>query len=34
MRCIDDHAAGLRYPLELVHADPSLFEPEIKCPPT
>jgi 8-oxo-dGTP pyrophosphatase MutT (NUDIX family) len=34
MRCIDDHAAGQRYPLELVHADPSLFEPEIKCPPT
>lgn len=30
MHCIDDHLAGCAYPLALVHADPSLFEPEIK----
>ena len=30
MRCIDDHRAGRRYPLDLVQADPSLFDPEIK----
>lgn len=25
MRCIDDHAAGLRYPLDLIHADASVL---------
>ena len=30
MRCIDDHRAGRRFPLDLVQADPSLFEPEVK----
>ena len=29
-RCIDDHAAGRRFPLDLLSADASLFEPEIK----
>ena len=27
MRCIDDHLAGCRYPLELVYADASVREP-------
>ena len=27
MRCIDDHAAGQRAPLALLHADPSLYQP-------
>jgi 8-oxo-dGTP pyrophosphatase MutT (NUDIX family) len=30
LRCIEDHAAGRRFPLDLVHCDPTLFEPEIK----
>jgi phosphatase NudJ len=30
MRCIDDHLAGRRYPLGLVQADASVFDPEIK----
>jgi 8-oxo-dGTP pyrophosphatase MutT (NUDIX family) len=29
-RCIADHRAGRRFPLDLVQADPSLFEPVIK----
>jgi 8-oxo-dGTP pyrophosphatase MutT (NUDIX family) len=29
-RCIDDHAAGRRFPLDLLSADASLFAPEIK----
>jgi 8-oxo-dGTP pyrophosphatase MutT (NUDIX family) len=29
-RCIADHRAGRRHPLDLVHADPSLFAPVIK----
>lgn len=29
-RCVDDHRAGRRYPLELLFADDSLFVPEIK----
>ena len=29
-RCIDDHAAGRRFPLDLLSADASLFVPEIK----
>ncbi|NRF66326.1 NUDIX hydrolase [Aquincola sp. S2] len=27
MRCIDDHLAGRRFPLDLVSADPSLYAP-------
>ncbi|HJV69407.1 NUDIX hydrolase [Ideonella sp.] len=27
MRCIDDHRAGRRAPLALLHADPSLYAP-------
>ena len=30
MRCIDDHAEGRRFALDLVHADASLASPEIK----
>lgn len=30
MRCIHDHAAGQRFALDLVHADPTLFDPEVK----
>lgn len=30
MRCVDDHLAGRRYPLDLVFADPSLHVPEVK----
>jgi 8-oxo-dGTP pyrophosphatase MutT (NUDIX family) len=30
MRCIDDHLAGRRYPLDLVAADATLFAPEVK----
>ena len=30
MRCIDDHRAGRRFPLDLVQADPTLFAPEVK----
>lgn len=30
MRCIDDHLAGRRYPLEVVTTDASLFTPEVK----
>jgi len=29
-RCIDDHAAGRRFPLDLLSADASLLAPEIK----
>jgi 8-oxo-dGTP pyrophosphatase MutT (NUDIX family) len=27
LRCIEDHAAGRRFPLELIHADPSVWQP-------
>ncbi len=30
LRCVEDHLAGRRYPLEALVADPTLFEPEIK----
>ncbi len=30
LKCIEDHAAGLRHPLALVTADTSLRQPEIK----
>ena len=29
-RCIEDHAAGVRHPLETVTTDPSVWAPEIK----
>ena len=32
LRCIEDHLAGRRLPLEAVWADPSLVEPERKGP--
>ena len=31
LRCVEDHLAGRRYPLEVLVADPTLFEPEIKA---
>jgi phosphatase NudJ len=31
-RCIDDHRAGRRHPLDLLRADPSLWAPDIKRP--
>jgi hypothetical protein len=31
LRCLEDHAAGRRLPLDAVQADPSLFTPEIKA---
>ena len=34
LRCIEDDAAGRRFPLELVHADPSLLAPEVKTAST
>ncbi len=30
LTCIEHHAAGVKLPLDAVHADPSLYEPEIK----
>ncbi len=27
LRCMEDYLAGARYPLELIHADPSVFRP-------
>jgi len=27
MRCVDDHAAGRRYPLETIYSDPSVHLP-------
>jgi 8-oxo-dGTP pyrophosphatase MutT (NUDIX family) len=30
LRCIEDHLAGRRYPLDLITTDPSLLAPEIK----
>jgi len=27
MRCVDDHRAGRRYPLDLVFSDPSVLRP-------
>jgi ADP-ribose pyrophosphatase YjhB (NUDIX family) len=32
LRCIEDHLAGRKYPLELLTIDPSVFMPEIKAP--
>ena len=30
LRCVEDHLAGRRYPLESLVADPTLYVPEIK----
>lgn len=30
LRCIEDYAAGQRYPLDAVHTDATVFHPEIK----
>jgi 8-oxo-dGTP pyrophosphatase MutT (NUDIX family) len=30
LRCVEDHLAGRRYPLEALVAHPTLFEPEVK----
>jgi 8-oxo-dGTP pyrophosphatase MutT (NUDIX family) len=32
LRCIEDHLAGRRFPLDAVFADPSLLHPESKLP--
>jgi hypothetical protein len=32
MRCVDDHAAGRRYPLELIFTDPSVHLPPLAQP--
>jgi 8-oxo-dGTP pyrophosphatase MutT (NUDIX family) len=29
LRCIEDHAAGVRWPLAVVHSDPSLWNPPV-----
>jgi len=29
MRCVDDHRAGRRHPLELIHCDPSVWLPPL-----
>jgi 8-oxo-dGTP pyrophosphatase MutT (NUDIX family) len=35
LRCIEDHAAGRRYPLDVVTIDATLLAPEVKAaPPT
>ncbi len=33
LQCIEDHAAGKRFPLDLVSIDASLYSPEIKSQP-
>lgn len=30
LRCVEDHAAGVRHPLGLVVTDPSVYAPEVK----
>ena len=30
LACIEDFLAGRRYPLSLIHADPSLYAPEVR----
>lgn len=34
LRCLDDHLAGKRHPLELLTVDPTVYSPEIKTSPT
>jgi hypothetical protein len=29
-RCIDDHRAGVRYPLSVLTTHPTVFDPELK----
>lgn len=31
LRCIEDHLAGQRFPLDLIHTDASIFTPELKA---
>jgi|SRR5438105_12581179 len=33
LRCIEDYAAGRRYPLDTVYTDATIYEPEIKRRP-
>ena len=30
LKCIEDYAAGRRYPVDAVHSDPTLFDPEVR----
>ncbi|MDC8785722.1 NUDIX hydrolase [Roseateles koreensis] len=30
LHCIEDHLAGKRLPLDLIHVDPSLYKPQVK----
>lgn len=30
LRCVEDHAAGVRHPLSLITTDATVFEPELK----
>jgi hypothetical protein len=30
LQCVEDYVAGRRFPLDLVHCDPSVFDPEVK----
>ena len=30
LRCVDDHAAGVRYPLGVITTEPTVYAPEIK----
>ncbi|AKJ26880.1 NUDIX hydrolase [Caldimonas brevitalea] len=32
LRCLDDHLAGRRFPLDLLTTDPTVYTPEIKRP--
>lgn len=32
LRCMEDHLAGRRYPLDLLTVDPTVYAPEIKTP--
>ena len=31
-RCVEDHLSGRRFPLDLMHTDPTVGHPEIKSP--
>jgi len=30
LKCIEDHAAGRHFPLDMVYSDPTVFDPEVK----
>ena len=30
LKCIEDYAAGRRHPLDAVHSDPTIFDPEVR----